>query len=265
MTMADRKDGDGAELPTIKTVRTRNLKTSERVARQLVSYIIDEEIPEGTTLPPERLMLKSLNVGRTTLREALRLLETRGVITMRSGPGGGPIVRKPRPQDLSEALTLTLQYETASFLDVMDARLWLEPTLARLAASNVTEEALDSLRAANAEIASADANLDAFSGGNQAFHSIIAALCGNVVLEIFAATLMAIGDGRMVGISYGKKHTQAIAKAHEVIIDALAAGDPDAAQASMEVHLQEANTYWRTRYSDLLARPIRWTQETPAG
>ena len=63
----------------------------ENLARDLATYIIDRRLPEGTRLPPEREMRESLRVGKGTLREALRLLQTRGVITMRAGRGGGPV------------------------------------------------------------------------------------------------------------------------------------------------------------------------------
>jgi DNA-binding FadR family transcriptional regulator len=246
-------------LSSLKSTRARNLKTSEIVARELVAYIVDEDLPEGTALPPERVMVESLNVGRTTLREALRLLETRGVITIRSGPGGGPIVRRPRPEDLSEALSLILQFEAATFRQVMDARMWLEPALARLAAERIDDAGIAQLEAANVEIARSQGNLDAFSDGNSRFHSIVAEHSGNIVLQIFAATLHAIGDGRSVGITYSKRHTAAIAEAHTGIIAALRAHDADGAEGAMREHLDEANTYWRRRFADRVSQPVRWT------
>src|SRR6202044_2703439 len=87
--------------PPLVASRRRNLKQSELIAQYLASYIVDSDLPPGTTLPPEREMVQSLAIGRTTLREALRLLETRGVITIRSGRHGGPVVRRPDPRDLS--------------------------------------------------------------------------------------------------------------------------------------------------------------------
>jgi GntR family transcriptional regulator, transcriptional repressor for pyruvate dehydrogenase complex len=244
----------------LKSERPRSLKTSERVARELVAYIVNEGLPEGTTLPSERAMLGSLDVGRTSLREALRLLEARGVITIRSGSGGGPSVRRPRPADLSEALSLILQLEGSTFLEVTEARTQIEPVVAGLAASRIDEGGIAELKEANAEVASASENLDAFSAGNRRFHETIAENCGNVALRIFVATVAAIGDGRTVGIGYAGKHTEAIAAAHEAIIEALERRDPEASRAAMESHLKEANLYWRARYSELVLRPVRWTE-----
>jgi DNA-binding FadR family transcriptional regulator len=240
--------------------RSRSPKTSEIVAREIAAHIVDSGFEEGTPLAPERDMSESLGIGRSTMREALRLLETRGVLTIRAGPGGGPVVRRPRPGDLSEALTLMLQFESATFSEVMDARLWLEPTVARSAATQITDAAIAEMREVNARVAAFDGDLDAFSANNRRFHSIIAESCGNIVLQIFSETVITIGDGRTVGISYAPAQVKAIAQSHEVIIEALAAGDPDAAAAAMQAHLEEAITYWRRRFGQLVSRPVRWMQ-----
>ena len=215
---------------------------------------------EGTALPTERLMAESLGVGRTTMREALRLLETRGVLTIRSGPGGGPVVRRPHPADLTEALTLILQFESATFQAVTDARLLLEPMAARSAARHITKAAIRDLRAINAELEASQADIEAFAAANRRFHSTIAENCGNIVLQIFAETLLTIGDGRSVGVSYAARQVVAIADSHERIIAALAAREEDAAEAAMRDHLDEAMVYWKRRFGDLVSRPVRWVQ-----
>src|SRR3984957_6839401 len=133
----------------------RVLKRSEVIARDLVQYIVDSRLPAGTRLPREREMIEQLGVGRTTLREALRSLETRGVLTIRSGPGGGPVVRRPEPSDLTESLTLILQFQRATLVEVLDARAWLEPTVARIAASHITKAEVRRLREVNAEVEAA--------------------------------------------------------------------------------------------------------------
>ncbi|HEX3722016.1 MAG TPA: FadR/GntR family transcriptional regulator [Nitrolancea sp.] len=236
----------------------RILKTSELIARELASYIVDQELPEGTALPPEREMIESFGIGRNTLREALRILETRGVITIRSGPGGGPVVRRPRPSDLGEALTLILQFERATFREIMAARAWLEPIVTTSAARHITKPVLASLREIDAAILEAADDVETFSSQNRRFHSLIAANCGNVVLRIFAETLISVGDGRSIGISYPKAQILAIGHSHERILDALEAKDPEAAEAAMRAHLDEANTYWRRKYGELISRPVRW-------
>ena len=246
-------------LPALGRDRKRTLKTSELIARDLASYIVDQELPEGTSLPPEREMIESFGIGRNTLREALRILETRGVLTIRSGPGGGPVVRRPRPNDLAEALTLILQFESATFREVMEARAWLEPIVAASAAAMIGKPAIAALREVNAGIAEAPDDLEAFTRQNRRFHSLIAENCGNVVLQTFSETLIAVGDGRSVGITYSATQVNAIVEAHERIIAALEAGDAQLAEESMREHLGEASTYWRRKFGELTSRPVRWT------
>ena len=126
-------DGPAPRPPAISLSGKRQRKRSEVIARELSQYIVDSGLTPGTMLPREREMLEQLGVGRTTLREALRILEIRGLLTIRSGPGGGPVVRTPQPSDLTEALTLILQFQRATMLEVLDARIWLEPIAARMA------------------------------------------------------------------------------------------------------------------------------------
>jgi GntR family transcriptional regulator, transcriptional repressor for pyruvate dehydrogenase complex len=245
-------------LPELGRDRKRTLKTSEFIARDLAAYIVDQELPEGTSLPPEREMIESFAIGRNTLREALRILETRGVLTIRSGPGGGPVVRRPRPSDLGEALTLILQFESTTFQEVMAARAWLEPIVAGSAAAHITKAEVAALREVNAAIIEAPDDPDAFNRHNRRFHSLIAESSGNVVLQIFVQTMMAIGDGRAVGISYPPPLVTAVAEIHERIIAALEASNAQAAEEAMREHLNEANRDWRRRFGHLASQPVRW-------
>src|ERR1700728_4311773 len=127
-------------------------KQSVLLARDIVNYIFNQHLPRGTKLPNEQEMLQQFGVGRNTIREALRLLELRGVITIRPGRGGGPIVRLPRSTDLGEALQLILQFQGATLTDVIDARALIEPMAASAAAADITEEALGRLQTTNDSI-----------------------------------------------------------------------------------------------------------------
>jgi GntR family transcriptional repressor for pyruvate dehydrogenase complex len=66
------------------------VKTSERVAAAIVSEIVSRGLGAGDRSPNEATMLERFQVGRASLREALRILEVHGLISLRSGPGGGP-------------------------------------------------------------------------------------------------------------------------------------------------------------------------------
>jgi DNA-binding FadR family transcriptional regulator len=235
----------------------RGPKISEVIARELANHIVEAGLVAGSVLPTEREMIESFDVGRSTIREALRLLETRNVITLRPGPGGGPVVRRPRPEDLSEALTLILQFEAASLDDVMEARRALEPTIARLATSRITEAELDlmdqtvrlTLRAPNPEV---------FQEQNRIFHSTLARAARSVVLQVFLESLGCVADGIAGGVTYSARRYVAAARAHERIIEALRARDGDRAEQMMSEHLDEAVGYWHKKHKDLVTRPVVW-------
>lgn len=248
----------GSPLSAGSMKSARSIKTSERVARDLVNHIVENDLAEGTKLPNEKQLVEAFEVGRTTLREALRLLETRGVITVRPGPGGGPIVRRPRGDDLREGLTLILQFSGGSLKDVLDARTALEPMMARLAAECITDEQLDELSASVQRMRDGSGDHEIFLSENQFFHTTIADLTGSGVLRAFNDTLKSIADGVVVGVEYTTRRRLAVATAHEKVVDALRTRDPDAAAEAMRTHVGEAGDFWKRKYPELISRPVRW-------
>jgi DNA-binding FadR family transcriptional regulator len=236
----------------------RSPKTSERVARELVNHIVDNKLVEGTKLPNEKALVEVFDVGRTTLREALRLLETRGVITIRPGPGGGPVVRRPKADDLRESLTLILQFSGASLKDVLEARTALEPMMAKLAAETLTKKQVAQLAASVQRMRDHNQDHDVFLEENKYFHTAIAEATGSSVLWVFNETLKSIADGAVVGVEYTSRRRLAVAAAHEAVVEALRNRDPEAAEAAMRKHVGEAGEFWRRHYPELVARDVRW-------
>lgn len=248
----------GSTLSAGSLKSSRSMKTSERVARELVNHIVDNDLAEGTKLPNEKQLVEVFEVGRTTLREALRLLETRGVITVRPGPGGGPIVRRPRADDLREGLTLILQFSGGSLKDVLDARTALEPMMARLAAERIEDEQVEELAASVQRMRDGSDDHDIFLSENQFFHAKIAEVTGSGVLQAFNDTLKSIADGVVVGVEYTARRRLAVAAAHEKVVEALRTHDPDAAAEAMRAHVGEAGEFWNRKYPELISRPVRW-------
>jgi DNA-binding FadR family transcriptional regulator len=238
--------------------RTRAPKTSERVARELADHIVDNDLQEGTMLPNEKQLVDIFEVGRTTLREALRLLETRGAITIRPGPRGGPVVRRPRPDDLREGLSLILQFTGASLNDVFEARTALEPMIAHLAATRMTQEQLAELDATVTRMRENPDDHETFLMENQRFHGLVAEATGSVILQVFNETLKSIADGAVVGVKYSARRRAAVAAAHERVVEALRNRDADAAEEAMRAHVGEAGEYWWRKYPELVSRGVRW-------
>ncbi|MCE0767785.1 FCD domain-containing protein [Pseudonocardia kujensis] len=243
------------------------MKQSEIVARQIVAQILGDGLGEGTRLPTERAMLEEYQVGRSTLREALRLLESRGILSIRTGRDGGPVVRRPRPSDLGEAMTLILQFEGVAFAEVFAARQALEPLLAGMAAKNADQAALDALRDCVDRMASFIDQSAVFHAENLRFHELIAQAAGSPVLELLSSAVEWVADGIAFGAvdaGFSQEQRQIALAWHERIYKAVAAGDAPGAEAMMEGHLQDSREAWMGRYRDVTQRPVQWTPITEA-
>jgi DNA-binding FadR family transcriptional regulator len=236
----------------------RSRKVSELLAKRIVDQILQDHLPEGTSLPTERAMMEQHGVGRSTVREALRLLETRGVISIRQGINGGPVVRWPRAGDLSESLSLILSFSQTSLADLLAARLVMEPVLAGLAARHVTPADIEELHASNVRM---EANLQdqtIFRAENAHFHTTVARIGRNPVLLAFIESVKGLSDGMTAGVAYSDRRRLAVARAHVKIVEALKSGGEPEAQAAMRDHLEEAGRYWRKRYGPLYESAVNW-------
>jgi DNA-binding FadR family transcriptional regulator len=240
--------------------RIRSPKTSQYIARDIAEEIVAAKLEEGTPLPTEREMIERFGAGRATVREALRLLETRGAITIRPGRFGGPAVRRPRPEDLGDSLTLLLQFEGATLRDVMVARIALEPSIVRIAAKNITDSDIQTLRQSVEKMTANPDDHKLWVSENAAFHAAIARATKNTILWILIEALKSINDGIVAGVKYSPPRRRAVAIAHSKIVDALEAGNAEAAEEEMRAHLTEAHKYWEQRYSYLIDNPIKWWQ-----
>ena len=148
-------------------------KAAEQLADEILDYIVDHGIAPGTRLAPERQMLADTGRARGTLREALRLLESRGVVEVRAGSAGGAFVRKPQPADLGCAITAVLRVEGASMLDVLTAREDMEVAALTRAADRIGPRHLEALQASVDNLRANLADRDRFLVEAGRFHEII--------------------------------------------------------------------------------------------
>jgi DNA-binding FadR family transcriptional regulator len=115
---------------------SRAVKASEQVAQAIVRDMVQRGLGSGERLPGEAAMAASYRVSRATLREALRILEVQGLISLKPGPGGGPTVGTVEPRNLARTQSLYFHLGAARYRDVMAAQVEMESTCARLAAGH---------------------------------------------------------------------------------------------------------------------------------
>ena len=111
-------------------------KTSEVVAFAVARDIVEHGLTSGDRLPLEAEMVEQYRVSRESLREALRLLEAQGIVSIRRGPGGGPVVGTASSMNLARTMTLYFQLAGATYEELLEAWRMLEPLAAELAAKN---------------------------------------------------------------------------------------------------------------------------------
>lgn len=236
----------------------RPQKTAILLAQRIVRDIDRRGNNAGDRLPPERVMLEEYGVGRGTLRESLRFLELQGVITLKPGPGGGPVVQKPSAQSLATSLTLLLQFSKAPFRTIAEARGGLEPMMARLAAERMTDEQLADLKSSVDNMYDHLGDQSVFLEENKRFHDMIARGSGNAMFGYLVDALLGILDGSAIGIDYPEVRRVAVHKAHLSIYEAIAARDPSKSAATMADHIAQYLKYAEKKFPDVLAAPIVW-------
>ncbi|HEY1973630.1 MAG TPA: FCD domain-containing protein [Pseudonocardia sp.] len=244
-------------------------KMSEVVARALLDHIVDSDLQPGDALPNERDALAWLGVSRGSLREGLRLLEIQGVIAIRPGPGGGPVVRDADPEMYASTSTLLMQFMRVPFGEVLDARIVFEPQVADAAARHRTAEQAGALMVGvsgmDAAVRDSDNSPDDFQLAYDGFHRVLAESTHNRVLLLTGLTFRKIWDPIHAEVSYGLEALRRTVAAHRQLARAVADQDPDGARVASHRHLVEYRDYLREHQSALLDRRVAWATGSHRG
>jgi GntR family transcriptional repressor for pyruvate dehydrogenase complex len=244
-----------ARLHSFRTVALRGPKLSAQVARQIVDFVVQRGVSPGQTLPPEKVMVEQLGVSRGTLREALRILEVHGLISLKPGPTGGPVVKEMTGRDLGQASTLHFHMAAATFREVWEARLAIDPMMARLAAERTSTEIADRLRSVieKAEGTSGD---DEYVAATSQFHTAMSGMSGNRVLDLYAISLSEIWNAHVKGRLFPESERGRVYDDHRAIADAVIAGNGDLAERLMREHMAQMMRYVGERHPGILDEVI---------
>jgi GntR family transcriptional repressor for pyruvate dehydrogenase complex len=205
----------------------------------VIELIRERGLGPGDRLPTARELAEQFEVATPTMREALRRLQATGVIDIRHGSG---IYVLRAEQRLVVANPGYGDLETHTIIQILDARLLVEPHLAQLAARNIDRETLAELEQV-IERAASEIRLRHYLESNVRFHTLIARASGNLVLAQFIESLIELYSVELDQVDPnlmlvdGRTADNAV---HREIYAALAAGDGAAAHDAMSRHVQAA-------------------------
>lgn len=236
--------------------RYRPKRVGEMVAEDLRREIITREIKDE--LPREEVLLERFDVSRPSLREALRILETDGLIEVRRGRVGGAAVRLPTADGAAYHMGLVLQSSKAKLSDVAEARLYIEPACAQMAAEHPEHEVIAAELVAlidqNEDLL--DATSTEFTESAQQFHVAITNLCGNLTMKLLSGSLEAVWniqeqnwaeEAETEGNYPETSLRRDVFKAHRAIARRIKAGEAEGAQRAMRKHLEHSQPFVNLR------------------
>lgn len=160
------------------------VRAYEGVVSQIEEAIFSGVLEPGHRLPSEREMMAQFGVSRSTVREALRVLESNGLVRSRPGdPNGGAEIQPSSPDHVSKALTSFARLGRVGVAELVEFRMVVEGSAVHLAANLHTQEELDAMNAAFAEMQlQAEISYEAFSKADVKFHLTIARFSRNALL-----------------------------------------------------------------------------------
>ena len=209
-----------------------------QVAEQLIGQIGSRRLKPGDVLPPERELTQTFGVGRSSIREALRMLESQGVIAPANG-GTFVVADAANPLESSLRLLFALD-ERAGMHDLFELRRIIECEAAALAADRRGDQHLAEMDAAIAEMAASlegPGRGEAFIEADLRFHLALAGATGN---RLVLHSMHAVRDvlRRALGtVFHIPQSPESAVVEHRAIRAAVAAGEADRARDEMRAHL----------------------------
>jgi DNA-binding FadR family transcriptional regulator len=225
-------------------------KAARLVAETLRKRILTREIPIGAHLPPAEALLEEFGVSRATLREALNVLESEGLVQLRRGPRGGAIVTAPDGLAIMRSLESLLRFEGTTVEQVMEVRLVVDPLAVRLAAEEADAEDLRRIGASverqrRSEVLESH---EEWFRENLYYHWAIAAASHNPLVRVLSESLHNIVLAGGIQIDFKTSERRRSIDDHAAIYEFLVARDGDGAALRLQRHL-ERSLYLRARYA----------------
>lgn len=225
-------------------------KASDALVDQIRSLILNGTFVPGDLLPTERQLMMETGLSRTTVRDALRVLESRGLIVTKPGRSGGSMVTLPGRDSISRSVELFVRSHGIRLSSLLECRVAVEPALARLASLHRSKAQLDEMKGLHERFSQSVDDVPEYKRLNLEWHLAIARASQN---EPLMALIEAITTPIREAMDYRDVTTPEIrasaVKAHTSIMRAIEEQDGEAAFNRMSRHL--------TAYRDITASKMK--------
>ncbi|HEX7593498.1 MAG TPA: FadR/GntR family transcriptional regulator [Anaerolineae bacterium] len=226
---------DGAK-PLFRTVRVS--RASQDIVQQIKTKIFAGHLTPGDHLPSEKELAEQFGLSRITVRDALRILESQGLVSIKVGAGGGAFVSDPSNQSSSELLTDLLRLQRASTRELVEARLVIETSLVTFASERATAADLAAMqKAIDAARAGSAAGDPHFTPHSVEFHIALAKAAQNQVLLFTINSFRTLFYETLEKLLPDDLMAQRAIADHQKMFDAVAAHDAERARQLMRDHL----------------------------
>lgn len=219
----------------------------QEIVKALTDLIMKRVWKPGDLIPSEKELAIRFQVGRSTIREAVKSLVVLGVLDARAGEGS--FVREPTSELLSGAFRWGVLLSEGNLDDFVDVRAHIEVECARRAAANRTDELVGQLRSCIDEMGAEPMDHGAFMEADTRFHLAIARAARNPIFENIGSTIQSIVRIWYPRTYYIPETKERTVSEHRAIADAIAIGDNDGAGNAMRAHLIAASHRLRRTFA----------------
>jgi GntR family transcriptional repressor for pyruvate dehydrogenase complex len=210
-------------------------KLYEAIVDQIEEMIVSGKLRPDERLPSERELADAFGVGRPTVREATKILNSRGLLEVRAGAG---VFVAPSIQDsLLESLDLLVRLNQCTPEMIYEVRGVLEVAMAGFAATRADDTDLADLHAALEHMEANLHDIDTYNEGDLAFHRVVSKATHNQMFIILSEFLLKGIASVIRLVTQTRGNTASGLREHQLILGAIAAGDADRAGSAMQQHL----------------------------
>ena len=245
-----------ADARTTNRRQLRQPRLADMIADELRDRILASNVPDGALLPKQEQLIEDFGVSMPSIREALRILETEGLVTVLRGNTGGAAVHLPRASKVAYMIALVLQSRSVDMDDVADSLRQLEPLCAAMAARRPDRDdtIVPMLRARVALARQSFDDVEQYPLQARLFHEDLVAGCGNETMILMCGALESLWSAHASKLSLSRPDARSSPFAdiefrkrsvqdHDAIVDAIANGDATRAETLARDHFSQPERY----------------------